>query len=65
VSWLEDFADGEAVWHRLMAAPTFDAFLDAADQLSAWELQKIVLYHGIAEKQASGEWRTWAGDAPS
>jgi len=64
VSWLEDFSDGQAIWARLMSAPTFDAFLDRAGQLTEWEREKIVLFHAIAEKQAAGEWRAWTrGDA--
>jgi len=47
-----------------MSAPTFDAFLDRAGQLTEWEREKIVLFHAIAEKQAAGEWRAWTrGDA--
>jgi len=55
VSWLEDFTAGETVWRQLMSAPTFAAFLEATSTLSDWEMQFIVLYHGIAEKQAAGE----------
>jgi hypothetical protein len=60
MSWLEDFSDGEAVWQRLMSAPRFNDFLVTARQLSDWELRKVVLYLGIAAKQADGEWREWS-----
>jgi hypothetical protein len=62
MSWLEDFSDGEAVWQRLISAPTFGDFLATARHLSDWELRKVVLYHGIATKQADGAWREWAKD---
>jgi hypothetical protein len=60
---LEDFSDGEAFWQRLMAAPTFAAFLQHADQLSRYEREKVLLYHAIRERQAAGDWTDWAGDS--
>ena len=60
MSWLEDFTDGEGFWERLMAATTFQDFLDQERALSSPEREKIVLYHAIREKQAVGEWVDWA-----
>ena len=59
MSWLEDFTDGEGFWERLMAATTFQDFLDQERALSSPEREKIVLYHAIREKQAAGEWVDW------
>lgn len=42
-------------WRQLMSAPTFAAFLEATNKLSDLEMEFIVLYHGIREKQAAGE----------
>jgi hypothetical protein len=63
MSWLEDFSDGEAFWQRLMAAPTFAAFLQQADHLSRYERDLVLLYHAIRERQAAGDWTDWAGDS--
>lgn len=62
MSWLEDFTDGEACWKRLMAVPTFRAFLDEAARLSAYERDTVVLYHAIRERQAKGDWNEWSRD---
>jgi hypothetical protein len=51
---MEDFSDGEAIWKRLMASPTFDHFLIAKRQLTNREKDLIVLYHAIKEKQGEG-----------
>ncbi len=61
VSWLEDFSDGEAIWERLMAAPTFAAFLDQMGRLSDAEQDTLTVYHAIRERQAAGDWNDWAG----
>jgi hypothetical protein len=59
MSWLEDFSDGQAVWQRLMSAPSFGVFLDQARDLSDYERDKVILFHVIREKQAAGEWTEW------
>lgn len=59
MSWLEDFSDGEAAWKRLMAASTFEEFLDGTRDMSNYERDKIILFHAIREKQAAGEWADW------
>jgi hypothetical protein len=61
MSWLEDFSDGEAVWERLLEAPTLDAWLEEERRLSEREVRLVVLYHAIVAKQAAGEWKKWAG----
>jgi hypothetical protein len=61
VSWLEDFSDGEAIWKRLMTAPTFAAFLDQLGRLSDAERDTLTVYHAIRERQAAGNWNDWAG----
>jgi hypothetical protein len=60
MSWLEDFADGEASWKRLVAAPTFREFVDRTRGLPNYERDRIILFHAIREKQAAGEWADWA-----
>lgn len=62
MSWLEDFADGEALWKRLMAAPTFGSFLEQSDRLSRYEWQHVLLYHAIREKQEQDTWSDWSRD---
>ena len=64
MSWLEDFSDGQAVWQRLMSAPTFRTFLDRTGDLSDYERDTIILFHAIQEKQAAGEWTDWTRDDP-
>jgi hypothetical protein len=61
MSWLEDFADGEAVWKKLLTAPSVEAFTERADALTEWERKKIFLYHAIRDKQEAGEWDSWPG----
>jgi hypothetical protein len=61
MSWLEDFADGEAVWKKLLAAPSIATFFEQAEALTEWERKKVLLYHAIRDKQAAGEWGSWSG----
>ena len=61
MSWLEDFSDGEAAWQRLMAAPSFDAFVGGTRALSDYERDKVIVYLAVREKQAAGEWTEWTG----
>ena len=62
MSWLEDFADGEAAWKRLMAAPTFRDFLEQSGRLSQYEWKHVLLYHAIRETQEQGTWSDWSCD---
>ena len=60
VSWLEDFSDGEAIWKRLMTAPTFAAFLDQLGRLSDAERDTLTVYHAIRGQAGPGHWSTTA-----
>ena len=59
MSWIEDFTDGEGVWEKLLRAPSVDAFAAEAKALTAWELEKVLLYHAIRDKQRVGESDGW------
>jgi len=59
MSWIEDFTDGEGIWKRLLRAPSVDAFAAEAQALTAWERDKVLLYHAIRDKQSTGEWELW------
>jgi len=59
MSWIEDFTDGEGIWKKLMRAPSVDAFAAQAEALTAWERDKVFLFHAIRDKQSTGEWDRW------
>jgi hypothetical protein len=59
MSWIEDFTDGEGIWKRLLRSPSVDAFSAEAEALTAWEREKVLLYHAIRDKQGTGEWELW------
>jgi hypothetical protein len=46
-----------------MAAPTFLVFLEQVTQLSAYERDKVMLYHAIRERQTAGDWPEWSRDS--
>ena len=55
MSWIEDFTDGEGIWKKLLATRSVDAFAAEAEALTAWEREKVLLYHAIRDKQSTGE----------
>ena len=61
MSWLGDFVYGEAVWKRLLAAPSVGAFHEAVEALTPTDRWMVFLYHAIRDKQATGEWDNWQG----
>ena len=43
-----------------MSVPTLDDWIVAQEKLTNWELEVNLPYLAIREKQATGEWDTWA-----